>query len=350
MVVQKLLSFVNKRKIIWIIALLVVGLLVGWNKLGQAGKKSVKETTHTVKKETIKQTLTVTGKLDAKEKITLRFQSSGLLAWVGVKEGDTVIKYQAIAGLDQQELQKNLQKYLNTYESERWDFEQTKDEYRQPSQRYWGLTWDQRNEADRALQKAQFDLNSAVLDVELKNISLRYATLYSPINGIVTKVATPIAGVNITPAQAEFEIVNPDSIYLSVLPDQTEVSTITASQSADIVFDAFPDVHIKGHVQSIAFTPKTGETSTVYEVDVRFPLDMEATYRVGMTADATFTTVEKPDVIAIPIRFVKSENGKIFVMKKTSKGKEKQYVQIGIESDDMTEITGGLAEGDILYD
>ena len=349
MVVQKIKTFVNKRKITWIIALLVVVVLVAWNKFGQPEKKSAKETTHTVKKETLKQTLTVTGKLDAKEKITLRFQSSGRLNWVGVKEGDTVTKYQAIASLDQVELQKNLQKYLNTYESERRDFEQTKEEYRQPAQGYWGLSWDQRNDADRALQKAQFDLNSAVLDVELKNIALRYATIYSPIDGIVTRLGTPIAGVNITPAQAEFEIVNPDSIYLSVLPDQTEVSTISSSQSADIVFDAFPDEHIEGRIQSIAFTPKAGETSTVYEVDVRFPLQ-RTTYRVGMTADATFTISEKPDVLAIPIRFVKSENGKTFVMKKTDTGKEKQYVQIGIESDDMTEITGGLAEGDILYD
>jgi len=339
-----------KRKITWIIAFLVVVVLVGWNISGQQAKKSVKEVVHTVKKETIKQTLTITGKLDAKEKVMLRFQNSGLLSWVGVKEGDAVTKYQAIAGLDQQELQKTLQKYLNTYENERRDFDQTKDEYRQPAQGYWGLTWDQRNEADRALQKAQFDLNSSVLDVELKNIALKYATLISPIAGIVTKVGTPIAGVNITPTQAEFEVVNPESIYLSVLPDQTEVSTITASASTDIVFDAFPDVHIQGHVQSIAFTPKEGETSTVYEVDVRFPLEATMKYRVGMTADATFTLVEKPDVLAVPIRFIKSENGKNYVMKKTSSGKEKQYVQIGIESDDMTEITGGLAEGDILYD
>jgi RND family efflux transporter MFP subunit len=339
-----------KNKFTWVIAILVVVVLVGWYKIGQSAKKSVAETTYTVKKETVKQTLTVTGKLDAKEKITLRFQSSGLLAWVGVKEGDTVTKYQAIAGLDQQELQKTLQKYLYTYDKTRWDFEQTKDEYRAPAQNYWGLSVNQRNDIDRAFQQSQFDLSSAVLDVELKNIALRYATLTTPIAGIVTKVGTAIAGINITPIQAEFDIINPDSMYLSVLPDQTEVSTLTASQSVDIVFDAFPDTHIQGTVQSIAFTPKEGETSTVYEVDVRFPQEEMMKYRVGMTADATFTTAEKSDVLAIPIRFLKSENGKNYVMRKTGKGKEKQYVQIGIESDDMTEITGGLAEGDILYD
>jgi len=339
-----------KNKITWIITILIILVVVGWNKFGPSSKKATTETTHIVKKETIKQTLTVTGKLDAKEKITLRFQSSGLLSWVGVNEGDKVNKYQAIAGLDQQELQKTLEKYLYTYDKTRWDFEQTKDEYKSPAQNYWGLSENQRRDIDRAFQKSQFDLSSAVLDVELKSIALKYATLVSPIDGIVTKVGTPISGVNITPTQAEFDIVNPESMYLSVLPDQTEVSTITASQSADIVFDAFPDEHITGSVHSIALTPKEGETSTVYEVDVRFPIDSKFTYRIGMTADATFTLFERTDVLAIPIRFLKNESGKNYVMKKTRKGKEKQFVQLGIESDDMTEITGGLAEGDILYD
>jgi len=90
MVVKKMKTFVNNRKIIFIVALLVVVLLVGWNKFGQQTKKTVKEVVHTVKKETIKQTLTITGVLDAKEKVTLRFQNSGLLAWVRVKEGDVV--------------------------------------------------------------------------------------------------------------------------------------------------------------------------------------------------------------------------------------------------------------------
>jgi len=49
-----------KKKLTWIIALLVVAILVGWNRFGHPTKKSTKETMHTVKKETIKQTLTVT--------------------------------------------------------------------------------------------------------------------------------------------------------------------------------------------------------------------------------------------------------------------------------------------------
>jgi len=348
-----------RKKIIWFF---LIGLLVGvlvWKfvivpkqEKTNTDSKTKKTTEYTVKRDTIKETLTISGELDADEKITLRFQSSGLISSINVKKGDFVKKNQLIATLDQKEAKKTLEKYLNTYLDTRWDFEQEKDEYRQPAQDYWELSWDQRNEIDRALQQAQFDLNNAVLDVELKNILLKYTTLTSPIDGIVTKVAAPVAGVYATAVQAEFEVINPDSLYFSLLPDQTEVTKLSASMSAEIVFDSYPDEKIIGTVENIAFIPKSGETNTVYEVKISYPLNDEnyTKYRIGMTGDATFTILEKPDVLVVPLSFLKTEKDKKYVMKKTGNKKEKAYVDVGIESDQITEITGGLAEGDVIYD
>ncbi|MFH0749348.1 MAG: efflux RND transporter periplasmic adaptor subunit [Candidatus Gottesmanbacteria bacterium] len=338
-----------KNKIVWIVAVIIfISALVGNSMMQSKKGTSAKTTTYTVTRQTVKETLSVAGTIEAEEKATLRFQSSGLLSWVGVKEGDTVKKYQAIAGLDQQELKKTLEKYLYTYDKTRWDFEQTKDEYQAPAQNYWGLSINQRSDIDRAFQKAQFDLNSSVLDVELKSISLRYATLTTPIDGIITKVGTSIAGVNVTPTQAEFDIVNPSTLYLSVLPDQTEVGKLSSGMSADIIFDSYPNITISGLIKSIAFTPKTGESSTVYEVKLSFPLDTH--YRIGMTADASFIVNEKKDVLAVPPSFLKTDNAKPYIFRKVGNSKEKTPVVVGIEGDNAVEITGGLAEGDILYD
>jgi len=344
------------NKIFWFF---LIGVFIGlavWKfvlipKQEQANAKT-KSTTYTVKRDTIKETLTISGELDAEEKITLRFQSSGLISWIGVKQGDVVKKGQLIASLDQNEQKKNLEKYLNTYLDTRWDYDQTKDEYRQPAQNYWGLSWDQRNDVDRALQQAQFDLNNAVLDVELKNILLKYTNLISPIDGIVTKVAASVAGVYVTATQAEFEVINPDSLYFSLLPDQTEVTKLSASMSAEIVFDSYPDEKITGSVRNIAFVPKSGETNTVYEVKVQYPLNdgLRTKYRIGMTGDAMFTILEKPDVLTVPLTCIKTEKDKKYVMKKSGTKKEKVYVDIGIESDQMVEITSGLFEGDVVYD
>lgn len=345
-----------KKKLFWFFLIgLVIGILV-WKwylpyKETQ-DEKTNKIITHTVKKETIKETVTISGEIDAEEKVILRFQTSGLISWIGVKKDDMVTKHQLIATLDQQEQKKTLEKYLNTYMDSRLDYDQEKDEYRQPAQGYWGLSWDQRNEVDRALQQAQYDLNNAVLDVELKNIVLKYTNLYAPIGGIVTKVDAPVAGVYITPAQAEFQIINPDSLYFSLLPDQTEVTGLSASMSAHLVFDSYPDETVPGTITAIAFVPKSGETNTVYEAKIAFPLNDPAhtKYRIGMTGDAVFTIKEKADVLTVPLTSVNIEKDKKYVMKKTEKGKEKVYVETGIESDEVVEITGGLSEGDVIYD
>ncbi len=345
-------SFLPKKIILIFLALVVVGG-VGWiviqNRI-KANAQTKKQSQYTVTRAPIQQTLTVSGELRADQFATLRFQTSGLLNWVGVKTGDSVKPYQAIASLDRRELQKRLQKYLLSYQKTRWDFDQTKDEFR--DEPYWGLSVDARKKIDRTFDKSQFDLNSSVLDVEIQDIALGLSTLTTPIGGIVTRVDAPNAGINITPASAEFDIVNPDTLYLSVTADQTEVIKLTPGMPATLTLDPFPDDTLSGTISAISFTPKSGETGTVYEVKVGIPNTSSHTrYRLGMTGDATFVLLEKPDVIAIPSNYIKPEGDKKFVMRKNTKNEEvKQYIETGIETDTMTEVTGGLSNGDILYD
>ena len=95
----------------------------------------------------------------AEKAVELKFQASGKLTWVGAKEGDTVTAYQALAGLDRREVQKNLEKALRDYSSERNDFEQT-----------WRVTYDGKTPNDafndtvkRILEKTNGILEKAVL-------------------------------------------------------------------------------------------------------------------------------------------------------------------------------------------
>lgn len=305
-------------------------------------KTETKVTPYTVKRHTLKETLSLSGEIDAEEKATLRFQTSGYLSWVGVKEGDTVKQFQVLASLDQAELQRNLRKYLNTYMSERWDFETTKNSS--------GDAAAMTTAVRRAFEKAQFDLNNSVLDVELKDIALKYANLWTPIDGVVTRVAAPNAGVNITPTQAEIDVVNPATLYFSATADQTEVAKLTASMSGVITLDAFGDQPINGTISTISFIPKAGETGTVYEVKLNLPAPaqsgVEAALRLGMTGDVDFIIKELPDVLSVPSKYLKTENGKKYVLKQNN---EKVYVAIGEEMDGDVEIKEGLKENDIIH-
>jgi len=305
------------------------------------------EKSYLVKKQIIKEILSLSGNIDADEKITLRFQSSGMLTWVGVKEGDYVKKYQGIASLDQKELQKNLQKYLNTYMKTRWDFETAKDE--NDIKNIGGLTTDLREAAVRTLDNAQFDLNNSVLDVELKDIALKYSFLYTPIEGIVTKVSSPYAGVNTTPAQAEFEIVNPKTIYLYATADQTDVIKIKEKMQGNITLDSYPDDQISGEVMNIAFTPDTDESGTVYGVKIKInESEIENKYRLGMTGDIEFEIGKGRNVLMIPTSFIKIEKSEKYVNKVVKGKKIKTVIKTGEIEDSMTEVISGLNENETI--
>ncbi len=292
----------------------------------------------------LKEELSLSGQIDAEEKVTLRFQTAGRLAWVGVKEGDYVRKYQTIASLDQRDLKNRLQKYLNAYVNQRYSFEQTKDDN---WQKQFDLSEAIRTRAERVLKQNQLNLENTVLDVEYQNLTIDFANLFTPIEGIVTKVNTPYAGVNITPAQAEFEVINPKTLYFSVTADQTEVVNLKEGQKGVIVFDSFPEKEFSGKIYWIAFTPKAGETGTVYQIKMRFD-PKNINFKIGMSGDVNFLIKERKNVLSVPLSYLKSDRKGDYVNVLINGKTKKVYVKKGEEIDGSIVIKRGLQEGDLI--
>ena len=199
------------------------------------------------------------------------------------------------------------------------------------------------------MEQSQFDLNNSVIDVELQALAKEYAYLYTPIEGIVTRADVAQAGVNIVPSQAQYEIVNPGTLYFSAAADQTEVVQLLEGKQGQITFDAYPDNTTSGEIYQISFTPKQGESGTIYEVRV-FLDKMIDQYRLGMTGDITFTLRESPDVIAIPQRYIISQDGKQYVEKNVGKERQRVEITVGKEVDGDVEIIRGMQEGDIIHE
>ncbi|MCL4389807.1 MAG: efflux RND transporter periplasmic adaptor subunit [Patescibacteria group bacterium] len=298
--------------------------------------------TYTVKRETLTQTLSLSGQIAADQDEVLTFQTGGQLAWVGVKVGDHVQKYQAIASLDQRVLQKNLETALNSYLTNRWTFEQTKDNYNGQA-----VT----TAIQRILDQSQFSLNNTVISVQLADLAKQFANLYAPFSGIVVRVDAPDPGVNVTALTTGFEIINPDSLYFSATADQTDVVNLSASAAGQITLDAYPDQNLDSRITSIAFTPKTGETGTVYEVKMTLPsYQLSATsykLRLGMTGDVNFVTRETPDALAVPTKDIHTNpDGSKYVLVKQQNKSVVRPITIGEVYDSQTQINSGLVVGD----
>lgn len=339
-----MLSFIKKKIYIFLLGIAAI-LIIGYFFSGRLKKES-KEEIYKVKKQTIKETLNLSGEIDSEEKATLKFQNSGRLSWVGVKEGDFVRKYQSIASLDSRDLKNRLDKYLKSYLVSRSNFDQTKDDN-------WNKQYDlnetTRKKAQRILEQNQYNLESAVLDVEYQNLLIENSIILTPIEGIVTKIDVPVAGINITPANATFEIVNPKTLYFSSTAEQTDIVNLKENQSGTIVLDAFPDKRGEGIIKYISFTPKQGETGTVYNLKIKIDENLKKLpLRIGMTGDIEFVLKEKKNIIGIPQNFIKKDRKGNYVLVKKNGQKLKTYIKTGDEIDGKIEIKKGLKEGDIL--
>ena len=228
---------------------------------------------------------------------------------------------------------------------QRWDFDQIRENNLVTTDDYDRYSFT--NTIERLIEQEQFLLNKTVTDVEIQDITNRWATLVSPIDGIVTSIDTPVAGVNVTTTDA-ITIVDPASLYFEVEIDESDLGSVSVGQTALIAFEAFPESTITGTISSIDFSGSTSDSGgVVFKAKLNFPITGRE-YRLGMTGDATITLQEKHNVVSIPIEAITEANDKKQVKILVNQQPQTKEISTGLETDTDAEITSGLQEGEVV--
>ncbi len=334
-------STLNKIKKRWklssIIALVIILILV-FVARSNASKNSTQLNFEHPVQGSITKTLEISGHVDAKQKARLRFIAGGKVVYLGAQEGDAVKKWQTIASIDAASLSKSLQKNLNLYMKERWDWETTTDSNKdQPLD-----TVEQ-----RTVDKEQWDLNNTVIDVEIQDIAIKNTALYAPFDGVLTSSPTAVTGVQLL-ANDYFEIVNPESLIFRAAVDESDISFVSKGQNANLVLDSYPDEIISTSVSYVSYV--STETSSGTAFIVEFPLNKAANgnlLRIGMNGDINIVLESKDDVLTIPTVSITQRDNKTYVGVKTGENQsEEREVKTGLETDDTIEILEGLSVAD----
>ena len=334
----------SKKKIIAVLSSVIV-LLGGGAVVNQQIKTKTQDAvikTAPVAREDFIKSVGSSGKTKATRSVDLKFQTSGRLAWINVKEGDWVSAYQAIAGLDKREVQETLENTLRDYSLQRNTYEETA---RVTYQGRFKPTEALDDTMKRLLEKNQWDLESAVADVELDHLAVEYATLITPIAGVVTHVDTPVAGINITPATAVFTVVDPDSMIFEANADEIDVGNLSLGQKASIALDAYPDATFSGTISYISYSSElSAGGATVFPIQIAF--DEPQKIRIGLNGDVTIDALRIPLVLTVPLEAIREEEGGKYVFKKNDHSYVKTKVKTGQQNDDKIVIEEGLSEGD----
>lgn len=316
--------------------LAVIAALLGWWQYNRIQNNKPVYETETPQRQDLVRALEVSGIIDAKEKVQLRFLVGGKVVYLGAEEGDWVEQWQTIASIDQATLQKQLEQDLNNYLRERWQADQyiydSRDDYWQRS-------------VVRQREYNQLDMEQEVLDVEIRDIAIRDANIYAPFAGILTHAPTTSTGVQLLSTDY-FELVNPETLIFLAEVDEADIAEVQLGQQAEINLDAYPDRTINSTVTFIDYTSSQTSTSTVFLVEVPIPAFSLEEYRIGMNGDISIILETEPNALTVPLLATRERDDKTYVDVKNGQELEEREIQVGLETDEYVQVLGGLSESD----
>jgi HlyD family secretion protein len=194
---------------------------------------------------------------------------------------------------------------------------------------------------DVAIAQAQVD-NARVSLTQAQEL-LDGATLSAPFAGVILSV-NYVADAWV-PAEAT-AMVLADLNVLQVTSLLSEVDVVKAStgNTVTLQFDAIPGVTLRGHVDLIAPTATIAQGVSNYPVTVILD-SKNAKVRPGMSTNVTIITEQKPNVLILPNRAIKTQ-GRNRVVGQLQNGVTNWLpVTVGASNDTVSEITKGVEEG-----
>ena len=305
-----------KNKKTWIIVAVVAVIGVIAYLLLSGGKKEQKVEFETaqVTKGNIQTTITATGTIEPVTSVTVGTQVSGIVSKLYVDYNSVVKKGQVIAELDKTNLtselktaQANLSSAQSTLNYEQTNFNRYQTLYNK------GLvSADEYETAKLSYLKAKEQVNTSRESVQKAQTNLSYATITSPIDGVVLSKAveegqTVAASFN-TP---ELFTIAQDLTDMRVIADidEADIGGVKEGQRVTFTVDAFPDDQFVGQVTQVRQQATTESNVVTYEVVISAP-NNELKLKPGLTANVTIFTLEKNDVLTAPakaLRFMPNE-------------------------------------------
>ena len=326
-----------RKKKTYIILTLIILIIVGIFYFN-SGEPKVEYTTAAAEKGNLARTVSATGNLVSPEEADLSFKISGQVESLLVNVGDRVEKGQKIAMIDRGTLTDDLKQA-------REEVAVQKNTLYNMKRNNSAYTLEQKEAQRAAIKKSE----AAAAEV-LRQIG--YATLYSPISGMVIKKNVEVGEMTIANAvtanTSVVTIAREGDLEISANIPESDIAKIEIGQKVEATLDAFEisDVFL-AEVFEIEPSSTVIQDVVYYKIKLKFS-QVDARMKNGMSVDIEIKTAEKNNTVIVPIRAIKEDNGQKYVeILKSDNTLERKNVTIGMSGDDgMVEIASGLSGGE----
>lgn len=363
---------------VWIAAgTIVVLAVVAWIFSGGKKKEEVSFVTEKVAKANIQNSITATGTIEAVTSVTVGTQVSGIVSKLFVDYNSEVKKGQVIAELDKTNLMSTLNAAKANLLSARANLQSAKatESYQLSNYNRYKTLYDKGlvsaddyesarlsyEQAREQANSARQNVTSAQEEVQRAQTNLGYATITSPIDGVVISKSVEegqtVAASFSTP---ELFTIAKDLTNMQVIADvdEADIGDVAVGERVTFTVDAYPDDTFEGSVTQVRLQATTTNNVVTYEVVISAP-NADLKLKPGLTANVTIYTAERQGVTSVSskaLRFTPTAetvgkrriadcNGKNKVWTLENNTLKAHAVKTGMSDGIRTEITDGIAEG-----
>lgn len=371
----------RKRRWLWIIPAVIVIIAV-ISIFGRKHGSSYQINSEAVAEESLTESVTATGVVQPVYKVTVGTQVSGIVKKLHVDYNSHVKQGQLLAELDKSLLQENVnvtRANLAVAKSQKSladkDFERVRQLFAKKAS-----TQEEYDQVEARVDQATNQMVTAQANYDNAVTQLRYAEIYSPIDGVViskqVEEGQTVQGAYSVPNL--FTIAkNLSEIQVEAKVDEADIGQVREGQSVTFKVDAYPGEEFHGNVTQIRMEPQTNNNVVTYVVIITAHNPDEKLFP-GMTAsvaiitsmdrglcipiyatrlnvdDETFAELERQGYTIAPsqdsLRTIDSAAAAndTYVWVKNGRQLTRRHVTIGTKTKVKAIVTDGLAAGDTV--
>ncbi len=322
---------------------LVAGAAGGWLLLRDGEPAAAATTTTTVATQTLKQTVTASGTVEAATTADLSFDVSGTVTAVYVEPGDKVKKGQRLAALDDDVLQAE----LDAAESALDAAQTARSEHLSD-----GASAEQTSADKAAVLAAESSLaqaEEAVADAVLRS------TTAGTVTAVGVEVGDPVGSSGSPSSSGDsgdgtITVVSTGTYVVEASVASSDVQEVKKGLQTEITVSGIDDT-VYGTVSEVGLVAEADSSgAAVFPVTIAVTGERDDLY-TGTSADIAIVVSQRADVLTVDSRALRTDGDTTYVEKVTDRATgatERVEVTTGEVSGMATEVLSGLVEGDVV--
>jgi membrane fusion protein, multidrug efflux system len=290
---------------------------------------------YTVVPRDLSRTVRVSGNVEPLEVITLASRMGGLVHTLHAEEGDRVSGGQVVASLDVEEQEAELERAEAVLEQTRSNYERIRELY-------------ERDLSSRAeYETARAEHRVAESEVRLRRTHVRFGEIRAPKDAVVTRKYVE-AGDAVSVNDPVFEIADISTLVIRVGVSELDAVYLDRGDEAGVRIDAYGGREFSGRIRRIFPGADPGSRLVTVEIELA-GIPGGVNVRPGNLARVSLSVDRRAGVLAVPSEsLLASTYEETFVYVVEDDHLRRRSVVPGVQRRNLTEITEGLNEGDVI--